>query len=65
MNEQKEMTPMEKEIQIILEKLEADKNAVYEKYKEYEGLDGPAAKECRRLTWLAFKEIDRIHEKYK
>jgi hypothetical protein len=65
MNEKKELTPMEKEIKTIIEKLEADRKVVYEKYKDYEGLDGPAAKECRQLTREAFNEIDRVHEKYK
>lgn len=60
----------EKKIKVILDELERDRAKVAVKINEWKeknnwkGLDNPFMGELKKLTTEAFKEIDRIKEKY-
>lgn len=53
----------EQEAQKVLDKLTADHDALYEKYKHEGGLDGHGA-EHKELTRKAFVEIAELKKKY-
>lgn len=54
---------IEIEIKKILDQLEADKKNIYEKYSDFTGLDGSAAKASRELTRKAFCRIAEIKKR--
>lgn len=55
---------MEVEIKQILDQLKKDCEIVNAKNKDFTGLDGPGARECRKLTKKAFARITEIKKEY-
>ena len=56
-------TPMEHEIMKVLDRMEKEHDALYEKYKHEGGLDGHG-REHKLITQEGFAEITVIKKKY-
>ena len=57
-------TPMEHEIMEVLDRIEKEHDALYEKYRREGGLDGHT-KEHKAITQKGFAEIAKIKKKYR